>query len=80
MGLFTNAFFFAVGVYGILNQPILLVYFLAAVGAYTVAHFMIPSGKYNNLRRKIMFATWERAKEGNIHVKVEVDCTNFENY
>jgi hypothetical protein len=61
MGLFTNAFFFAVSLYGVVNQPILLVYFLAVVGVYSIFHFMIPSGKYNSLRRKIMFATWERA-------------------
>jgi hypothetical protein len=80
MALFTNAFFFAVGLYGFLNERIILLYFLAAIGAYTVFHFMIPSGKCNSLRRKIMFATWERAKEGSINVKVEVDCTNFEKY
>lgn len=80
MSIFTSAFFVAGGVYALLNQPVILVYFLAVIGVYTVAHYLIPSGRFNPLRRRIMFSTWERPKEGNIHIKIEIDCTNFLKY
>jgi hypothetical protein len=48
---------------------------LAFIGAYVVLYFLTPSGKCNPLRRRLMFATWERPAEGNIHVKLEIDCT-----
>jgi hypothetical protein len=41
---------------------------------------MLPSGKYNSPRRKLMFSTWTRPQEGNIYTKLDMDCTNVLKY
>ncbi|KRX06358.1 hypothetical protein PPERSA_04971 [Pseudocohnilembus persalinus] len=80
MGLFQNAFFFAGTVYALFYERILVFYFLFFVGAFAVLYLITPSGKFNPLRRKIMFSTWEQSKDGNIHVRLEQDVTNLLKY
>lgn len=55
-------------------------YFFAFIGLYATFHYLTPSGKFNPVRRKIMFSTWERSKEGNIHLKVELNCSKVQKY
>lgn len=59
MGLYTNAFYFAVGLYAILEKRELIVYFFAFIGLYVFIYTLTPSGKWNGVRKKIMLATWD---------------------
>lgn len=61
MGLFQNAFYFTGVMFVLFYEKSLIVYFLAFIGAYTLCYSLTPSGKYNPLRRRLMFATWEKA-------------------
>jgi hypothetical protein len=62
--------------YGVLYDIKFLWLFFGFLGFNFVMHFMIPKGKWNSTRRKIMCATWEEPKEGPIYMKKEIDCTN----
>lgn len=80
MGLYTNAFYFAVTLYAIIEKRELIVYFFTFIGLYAVIHILTPSGKWNGVRKKIMLATWEPASDGNIYEKMEIDCTKLNAY
>ncbi len=75
MNLFAAAFYFSGFVYGLFIDCRLFYIYFSFIAFYIVIHFMIPSGKLNSTRRKIMFATWEKAYEGNIFIRMEIDVT-----
>lgn len=60
MGLYLNACIFSGILFAYLHEPVLILYFFSFLGVYTLLHILTPSGKYNSVRRKIMFSSWER--------------------
>ena len=58
MNIFAVAIFIAGFIYSTLYDLQFLYLYFFVVGVYTIINMLIPSGKFNGVRRKIQIASW----------------------
>lgn len=59
MTVFTFSLSASILIYGFLYDMRLIYINLAIISLYYLCSFMIPDGKYNTIRRKMMISSWD---------------------
>ncbi len=72
MHLFEFAFFMSGVIYALVQEQMLLFYFLLIVGIYLLLSIIRPGGIGISNRKKIMVSTWDAPGEGVIHLKTQI--------
>ncbi len=73
---FNIAIIVSLALFAIFKENSLLLYFFGFIGIYTSIYIIYPApSRFNSARRKLMFATWDKARDGNIYIKLELNCT-----
>jgi len=73
------AFLLTAIIYAIFYDTRILYIFFSIIGGFTLFHLLTPRF-FNTTRRKLMIATWDEPREGNILAKMEFDVTKVNEY